>query len=60
MRDLVKEQKELYREVKEAGLEPVLTIKHHAEGTISIIPIGSDEFFVLFEEEQSAIRVKKN
>jgi hypothetical protein len=62
MRDLVKEQKELYKQVKEAGLKPFLVVWCEKEGTISFIPIGNknkEEFYIVWEDKGSAVRVDR-
>ncbi len=59
MRDLKKEQRQLYEEIKEAGLSETLKVEHHKEGKILFIPISQDEFFIVWEDDKAAIRVDR-
>ena len=63
MRDLVKEQKELYKQVKNADLKPSLIVWCEEEGTISFIPISNKnkekEFYIVWEDKGSAVRVDR-
>ncbi len=59
MRDLKQEQKQLYEEVKEAGLKPSLKVEHHKKGKILFIPVFQDEYFILSEDDKVAIRVDR-
>jgi len=63
MRDLVKEQRELYRQVKKTGLKPSLIVWCEEEGTISFIPISNKnkekEFYIVWEDKGSAVRVDR-
>jgi predicted urease superfamily metal-dependent hydrolase len=59
MRDIFKELENLYQEVKNAGLEPIMVIKHYKQGTLEIIPADNDKFFVVSVEKKMAVPLSK-
>ncbi len=59
MRDLKKEQRQLYEEIKEAGLIATLKAEHYEKGEILFIPISQDEFFIVSEKDKVAVRVDR-